>query len=82
MVIDSVRPSDPCPSSIVLLKRSQPYSPMVDNKDKRNASLIIFMKASSSSLGLVSIRRQMLRPRHKKSDYKVEQSSFTLIALF
>ena len=34
-------------------------------------------------LSLVSITRQMPRPRHKnKSDYKVEQSSFTLIALF
>ena len=37
----------------------------------------------TNSLSLVSITRQMPRPRaQKQSDYKVEQSSFTLIALF
>ena len=37
----------------------------------------------SQVLSLVSITRQMPRPRHKKqSDYKLEQSFFTLIALF
>ena len=38
--------------------------------------------SSTHSLSLVSITLQMPRPRQKQSDYKLEQSSFKLIALF
>ena len=51
--------------------------------EKRSTQLNCFPFVKSVvCLGLVSIARQMPRPRHKQNDYKVEQSSFTLIALF